>query len=53
MSGTVQVLRKLPEPTAAWFDPKTGKPTQAFFEYMRDLDQRTRDQERRIAALEP
>lgn len=53
MSGEVKLLRKLPDPTVPWFDPKSGRPTQAFYDYMRELDLRTRDQERRIAALEP
>lgn len=29
---------RLPDPTFAWFDPSTGIPTKAVYEYFRDLD---------------
>jgi len=28
----------LPTPTVAWFDPKTGRPTQVYYEYKRSFD---------------
>lgn len=33
----------LPAPDTAWFDPKTGKPTQAVYQYLRSLDATVRE----------
>lgn len=32
----------LPQPTVPWIDPKTGKPTPIFFQYLVDLDRAIR-----------
>lgn len=34
--------QRLPDPTAAWIDVKTGKPTTAVYQYFRELDQAVR-----------
>lgn len=30
--------QRLPDPQAPWFDIKTGRPTTAFYQYMREMD---------------
>jgi hypothetical protein len=35
--------QRLPDPTAAWIDPKTGRPTNAVYQYFRELDQAVRE----------
>jgi hypothetical protein len=57
---TIRKPQLLPQPQDAWFDPKTGKPTTYFYQYLREADQALRelidaanDHETRITALEP
>lgn len=51
--------QRLPDPQIPWFDPKSGRPTPAFYQYMRELDGAMRkliaasnDYETRITDLE-
>jgi len=30
--------QRLPDPQTAWFDPKTGRPTTPFYQYLREVD---------------
>jgi hypothetical protein len=55
----IKTPQRLPDPMIAWFEPKTGKPTTAFYQYMRELDDAMRklitasnDYETRITDLE-
>lgn len=55
----IKTLQRLPDPNTAWFDPKTGRPTITFYQYLRELDDVTRrlvtasnDYEVRITELE-
>jgi len=34
----IKLPQRLPDPSIPWFDPKTGRPTQAFYQYMREMD---------------
>lgn len=38
----IKAPQQLPSPTLPWFDPRTGKPTDAYYQYMRDLDDKVR-----------
>lgn len=38
----IRVPQRLPDPTSAWFDPNTGRPTNAVYQYFRELDQAVR-----------
>lgn len=35
---TLRLPQRLPDPNAAWFDPKTGNPTPLLVGYMREVD---------------
>lgn len=35
--------QRLPDPTAAWFDVKTGRPVTAIYQYFREIDQAVRE----------
>lgn len=35
--------QRLPDPTSAWVDPQTGRPTNAVYQYFRELDQAIRE----------
>jgi hypothetical protein len=39
---SVRRPQRLPDPQTAWFDPATGHPTDAFYGYMREMDQAMR-----------
>lgn len=39
----IRVPQRLPDPNAAWFDIRTGRPTREFFQYMRETDQAMRE----------
>lgn len=39
----IKAPQRLPDPTAAWVDIKTGRPTREFYQYMRELDQAARE----------
>lgn len=39
----IRLPQRIPEPTAMWFDPETGRPTTAVYQYLRALDQALRD----------
>lgn len=38
----IKAPQRLPDPTAAWVDIKTGRPTREFYQYMREMDQALR-----------
>lgn len=38
----IRLPQRLPDPTSAWFDPQTGRPTSAFYQYMREWDEAMR-----------
>lgn len=55
----IKLPQRLPDPTVQWVDPKTGRPTQATYQYFRELDAAIRklidasnDYEARITDLE-
>ena len=43
----IRLFQRLPDPNAAWFEPRTGKPTRLFYTYMREVD----DSLRRLVAM--
>lgn len=55
----IKLPQRLPDPNTPWFDPKTGRPTTTYYQYMRELDDIIRrlvtasnDYEVRITELE-
>jgi hypothetical protein len=38
----IRLPQRLPDPNIAWFDPKTGRPTDAYYQYMREMDEAVR-----------
>lgn len=34
----MSLIARLPDPWVPWFEPQTGKPTQVFYDYMREAD---------------
>lgn len=40
----IRLPQRLPDPTSAWFDPNTGRPTNAVYQYFREVDQALREQ---------
>ena len=41
----MSIRKQLPPRDMAWFDPKTGKPTEIFFDYLKNLESRSLGQQ--------